>query len=96
MDADVQFKIALFYQGKARYPMALEAWERFLREYPEEKRICKALFEVGYLKIMKLNKVQEGTLSFHRLIETDPTNKFAQEARKILDSLGIESRDGYS
>jgi outer membrane protein assembly factor BamD len=80
-----------FREGVEALPMAVSAYQEFLRLYPNSVDVPYAMFQVGmsyFLQAEKPQRTQENTRkaveAFQQLLDRYPTGEWAEKARQYL------------
>lgn len=87
---DATFWIADSYYKEALYEESILEYQRLIDVYPRDPRVPLAYLKQG-LGLIKLNKDEEAKLFLQTLIDKYPTSPEADEARKKISELELNS-----
>lgn len=84
---DALYRLAVVLDNLGDVRGAVEAWEEFLRRYPDDERVPEVLYGLGYVHQVTLRDAAAARRYYHRLLDRYPGTRFALEAEEALRSI---------
>ncbi len=69
------------------YKGAIEKWEQFIKEHPNNPSVREALLEIGNTHLLFLANYKEALSSYHKILEGFPDDKSAQHRIGVIQDL---------
>ena len=76
--------------------LAVDAYKRFVSEYPQSKQAGISMFMIGYIYNNELQWVDSAAAAYHRFLERYPQHEMAMAAQQELDHLGKSPEEWLS
>ncbi len=90
LEDDIWYLKAHIFKKQKKYDMAIDMYNRVLKNYPEELRADNSLFELAELYENQLGDIQKATKLYEKLFLEYPSSTLAIEARKKYRKLNEE------
>jgi tetratricopeptide (TPR) repeat protein len=89
--ADYLFKLAEISSGLGRYGDAVNHLDNLIENYSAWKKLPDALFLKGFILEDKMMNLSKAKKAYQELIDRFPDHPFSENAKVIIENLGIPS-----
>ena len=88
---DAQYLIGEVYFGQQKYPEAVGAYDRLLKDHADGERAASAHLRKG-LALLEMNRTADAVIQFQHVVTAYPKSEEDRAARERLRALGLRER----
>ncbi|HYS78878.1 MAG TPA: tetratricopeptide repeat protein, partial [Candidatus Dormibacteraeota bacterium] len=88
---DAEFLAGEVYFSQQRYPEAVAAYDRLLKEHPAGDKAAAAYLKKG-LALLEMNRTADAVIQLQHVVTAFPKSDEARIARERLKALGLRER----
>jgi outer membrane protein assembly factor BamD (BamD/ComL family) len=88
LSANYIFKAAEVSSAIKMSQQSVDYFDRFLKEYPQDRKASTALFLKAFVLENDLNKYGEATAAYNLVIQKYPNSSFARDAAACIQNMG--------
>ena len=91
LEDDAQYLIGEVLFSQQKYPEAIGAYDRLLKEHADGERTASAHLKKG-LALLEMNRTADAVIQFQHVVSAYPKSEEARIARERLRALGLRER----
>ncbi|MBI1950185.1 MAG: tetratricopeptide repeat protein [Acidobacteria bacterium] len=88
---DARYLIGEVYFSQQKYPEAVGAYDRLLKDHADGERAASAHLKKG-LALLEMNRTADAVIQFQHVVTAYPKSEEARAARERLRALGLRER----